>query len=413
MGSEPVNKQMSTSRLPADERNRLPAASGNGEEIDQLAEAGQAAELEPSVAQGVQEKALDLQLSKSLEIELDGSAGKKTHAALESSISILPAGSDDDSTTFEPPEHLLNIDWLEFEYKVASDALNAVLQEVRRLETRRDKKFIHSTRVAFRRWYAVWSILKKDGWQRPGAKKKGFKDLKRAYKLLGSVRDWDMTINLARKGSVPEPIVKRWLKERGEVRKFSNKRLAKLNLRKLVKKMKKFLDKRFEELRVEAIRNESLKPESAYKHIDTHLRRRETKSRDFADDAHTLPQLHALRLSVKSWRYILAEFYGVSSLLLVDTQQTLGQINDIDRFIQVIERELSTCAEKRLQATAVVQQQATFADVAQQLQNLANSQKASRATITKYSRTRLLQPTMTQSQICRRSSRRLSTAATA
>lgn len=377
MRPEPVNKHMSTRRSSADElKNRLPAASGNGEENDELAKAGQVAESEQLVVQVVQEKALDSQLSSRLEIELEGSAGINPQATLESSISILPAEGDDDGTIIEPPEHLLNVDWLEFEYKVASDALNAVLQEVRRLETRRDKKFIHSTRVAFRRWYAVWSILKKDGWQRPGAKDKGFKDLKRAYKLLGSVRDWDMTINLARKGSVPEPIVKRWLRLRGDVRKFSNKRLAKLNLRKLVKKMKKFLDKRYEELRVEAIRNESLKPESAYKHIDKHLRHRETKSRDLADDAHTLPQLHSLRLSVKSWRYILAEFYGVSSLLLVDTQQTLGQINDIDRFIQVIERELSACAEKKLQAAAVVQQQATFADVAQQLQNLGNSQAA-------------------------------------
>jgi CHAD domain-containing protein len=230
---------------------------------------------------------------------------------------------------------------------VASDALNAVLLEVRRLETRRDKKFIHSTRVAFRRWYAVWKVLKKDGWQRPDAKKKGFKELKKAYRLLGAVRDWDMTIGLARKGQVPEPIVKQWLKERSEVRKSSNKRLEKLALRKLVKKMKSFLDKRYQELRVEAIRNESLKPESAYKHIDRYLRDREVKSRDLADDAHTLPQLHALRLSVKSWRYILVEFFGVSSLLLVDTQQTLGQINDIDRFIQVLERELTAQQEKR------------------------------------------------------------------
>lgn len=324
MRPEPVNQDTSTSRSPEDEQqNQLPTPSPLGE---------------------------------------------------ESTISILT--DTDDHTVIEPPEHLLNIDWLEFEYKVASDALNAVLQEVRRFETRRDKKLIHSTRVAFRRWYAVWNILKKDGWQRPGTKKKGFKDLKKAYKLLGAVRDWDMTINLARKGSVPEPIVKRWLNDRGDVRKNSNKRLAKLNLRKLVKRMKKFLDKRYQELRVEAIRNESLKPESAYKHIDKHLRQRETKSRDLADDAHTLPQLHALRLSVKSWRYILAEFYGVSSLLLVETQQILGQINDMDRFIQVIEGELSACAQKKLQDAAIVQQQTTFADVAQQLESLGNVRAA-------------------------------------
>jgi CHAD domain-containing protein len=111
--------------------------------------------------------------------------------------------------------------------------------------------------------------------------------------------------------------------------------------------MKNFLDKRYQELRVEAIRNESLKPESAYKHIDRYLRDREVKSRDLADDAHTLPQLHALRLSVKSWRYILVEFFSVSSLILVDTQQTLGQINDIDRFIQVLEKELRAQVELR------------------------------------------------------------------
>lgn len=370
MRPEPVKNSLST-RCSFDDglENRAPSLPQNDEEDNELTKVRPGAEIEHSKGRPEHEMALQSQLPKNPELEIDLCSPSVAGQSARKPISI----SFETNPVIEPPEHLLNIDWLQFEYKVASDALCAVLQEVRRLETRRDKKFIHSTRVAFRRWYAVWEILKKDGWQRPGAKKKGFKDLKRAYKLLGAVRDWDMTINLARKGSVPEQTVKRWLKQRDAVRKVSNKRLSRLNLRKLVKRMRKFLDKRYQELRVEAIHNETLKPESAYKRIDKHLRQRETKSRDLADDAHTLPQLHALRLSVKSWRYILAEFYGVSSLLLVDTQQILGQINDIDRFIQVVERELSDCAENKLQAAAIVQQQATFADVEKQLENLGNT----------------------------------------
>ena len=70
---------------------------------------------------------------------------------------------------------------------------------------------------------------------------------------------------------------------------------------------------------------------SAYEHLEQSLEALEMKAAEALRTARTVEDLHNLRLDVKSWRYLLEEFFGVSCTGLYKAQQLLGRLNDVDR----------------------------------------------------------------------------------
>jgi hypothetical protein len=55
-----------------------------------------------------------------------------------------------------------------------------------------------------------------------------------------------------------------------------------------------------------------------------------------------------LRLSIKAWRYLLAEFYGLTNLQLVRAQQILGKLNDLHRVETLLAESKTPLANEAL-----------------------------------------------------------------
>lgn len=231
--------------------------------------------------------------------------------------------------------------FLDFQIDVASDAVNRLWKNSKKLNKRKRKgkgkskvkgkagKAVHNMRVAFRRWYSVWNILSREGFESKSFKKKIGADLKKAYKLLGAVRDWDVNLNTGKEFGVPEQVLAKWQHERNRVEEETSAGVERLNLPQIIRKLSKYLKARSTKLRKNTHDGRyNLRPRDA---VEAYLIETEVRTRDLALQASTLEELHELRLSIKAWRYILVEFFGYSSDPLVEAQGLLGQINDLER----------------------------------------------------------------------------------
>ncbi len=231
--------------------------------------------------------------------------------------------------------------FLDFQINVGNDALNRLwkcCKKHKKKNRAKGGKRVHELRVAFRRWYSVWNILSHEGFESKSFKKQIGSDLKRAYKLLGAVRDWDVNLHTGQEFGVSERVLAKWQHERNRVEEETSAGIERLNLPRLIMKLSKYLKKRSEKLKRKHSQGGRyhLRPRDA---IETYLIETEVRTRDLALQASTLEELHALRLSIKAWRYILVEFFGYSSDPLVEAQQLLGQINDLERVRILLEAE--------------------------------------------------------------------------
>ncbi|MBX9669847.1 MAG: CHAD domain-containing protein [Candidatus Obscuribacterales bacterium] len=236
--------------------------------------------------------------------------------------------------------HLHKGDFIDYQYEVAQEALTRLWQSAVKLEKRKGKseKRVHNMRVAFRRWYSIWGVLSVEGFESKSFKRKLGKSLKKAYKLLGAVRDWDVDLETAREFGVSRPTIAKWELTRDRVEKEANAGLERLELVELVKKLSKFIKKRAQKLRKEQ-KDGNRAPAQISDIIEAHLKEAEAQTSSLSEHAATLEELHVLRLSIKAWRYILVEFYGCNCEPLVEAQQLLGQINDLERVRVLLQNE--------------------------------------------------------------------------
>ncbi len=242
------------------------------------------------------------------------------------SIAEVAYGS---SPTAVPPHHLMTMSFVNHSHEVALFAYAAMKDAVNILKKDKGRKNVHDIRVSFRRWFSIWNVLQ-DSWDSKDFKESIGDDLRRAYKALGGVRDWDVVVKLANQAMVPQIIIDKMEKRRDRARDRSFKVLKNLKLGKLIGRLEKYLKRQYESLSEElAASTEPAK--SAYKQLEEFLEHREIATRELLSSAKTLKELHQVRLSIKAWRYLLAEFFGLSSVELVRAQQLLGQLNDIDR----------------------------------------------------------------------------------
>ncbi|MBK9143837.1 MAG: CHAD domain-containing protein [Candidatus Melainabacteria bacterium] len=254
-------------------------------------------------------------------------------------------------------EELEKIDWLEYEHRVALEAIEELSRAADLIAGRKNNKTVHDTRIAFRRWYSVWSILEQDGWDSRKFAGGPGKRLRRVYKTLGRVRDWDVNCKLGKSLRLPDKILDSWAGRRRRVRKKAFRRLGRLDLHDLVESLSAYIEQRYARLS----RRRDRMREPAYDHIERMLGQHEKETRKLARRAGTIEELHAMRLCIKSWRYILVEFFGLTSVKLVQAQQILGKITDAERLTSVLTEALDGAGARRRalveQSLAIVSQE--------------------------------------------------------
>jgi CHAD domain-containing protein len=275
------------------------------------------------------------------------------------------------------PEHLLSYSWLELEKDQALRIFSDLEKIVGKLDKKLTEKRVHDVRVVLRRWYSVWDILAVDGWEDAADSERTFekkigRHLKKLIKSLGQLRDLDVSIALARDLHINQFIVKKLSKERRKANRRVRKKIAKLKLAKLIGRIKDYLADKSDQLsRLPSGASTNLNggggdqsdngqtqthththththkvdigvlvlPEvSAYFHMDQFLQQSEHQCRLLCDHNRSNDELHELRLSIKRWRYLLTEFFGLTNLELVRAQQILGRIRDFNRLNDDIER---------------------------------------------------------------------------
>lgn len=238
------------------------------------------------------------------------------------------------------PPHLREQAWLELEQKTALgiyEDVEKVLKKLAKAKLGKEPapKLVHETRVVLRRWESIWGVLERDGWSEKKFWKRTGNPLRKLHKLLGQARDWDVNIELADEYSLPASVKKVFKKERARAGAKVAKRLEQVKVKRLAKDLLKFLLKRPQQIAVKHAGSSRLF-QSAYSHLEPLLAEQEDTARALEAHAHTPAELHELRLVVKAWRYLLADFFGLTNLELVRAQQLLGKLNDLERLSQLV-----------------------------------------------------------------------------
>ncbi len=238
------------------------------------------------------------------------------------------------------PPHLREQAWLELEQKTALaiyEDVENVLKKLAKAKLGKEPapKLVHETRVVLRRWESIWTVLERDGWNDKKFWKRTGNPLRKLHKLLGQARDWDVNIELADEYALPDSVRKVFKKERAKAGAKVAKRLAKVKVKRLAKDLLKFLLKRPQQIAVKHAGSSRLF-QSAYSHLEPLLAEQEDTARALEAHAHTPSELHELRLVVKAWRYLLADFFGLTNIELVRAQQLLGKLNDLERLSQLV-----------------------------------------------------------------------------
>ncbi len=238
------------------------------------------------------------------------------------------------------PPHLREQAWLELEQKTALSIYEDVEKVLKKLAKAKPgkepaPKLVHETRVVLRRWESIWTVLERDGWNEKKFWKRTGNPLRKIHKLLGQARDWDVNLELADEYALPDSVKKVFKKERARASTKVAKRLEKVKVKRLAKDLLKFLLKRPQQIAVKHAGSSKLF-QSAYSHLEPLLAEQEDTARALEAHAHTPSELHELRLVVKAWRYLLADFFGLTNIELVRAQQLLGKLNDLERLSQLV-----------------------------------------------------------------------------
>ncbi|CAN5419353.1 hypothetical protein BH11CYA1_BH11CYA1_43010 [soil metagenome] len=250
------------------------------------------------------------------------------------------------------PEHLITVSWLSQE---ESRALS-VMRDIEKCFAKAHKKLtyrrVHEIRVVLRRWYSIWDILSLDRWQDEQYEKQIGSTFKALNKQLGKLRDIDVNIVHAKEYSLPQEVIDVWIKRRKKLTKEVAKKIGKLKLQRAVSSLKTYMGRKAYELeKYLAFDENELKlsiNDSAYHHMVGFLEATERVAHEQARLANTDEELHELRLSVKRWRYILAEFFGLTNLELVQAQQILGKHHDLTLLKEALEAAAKEIGSKSI-----------------------------------------------------------------
>ncbi len=228
------------------------------------------------------------------------------------------------------PPHIVETPWLEYQQLRARVLCDALSIELEGISSKPSAARVHDTRVTLRRWFSVWAVLKQDGWESRKIRSKVIKPLRQLLRALGSLRDWDVALELGQALGCPQTVLEEWSKEQRQARREVKAFISRIDTGALVMRLLNHLIKRYEKLRSSAISEPGSKL-STYEHLDLAVTQQETRVKELESTASTPAELHQLRLAIKRWRYLMTEFFGLTNLQLVKAQQLLGRLNDYQR----------------------------------------------------------------------------------
>jgi len=201
--------------------------------------------------------------------------------------------------------------------------------------------------VALRRWWSVWFVLRQDGWRDDSYKAMVGRRLKKLDSMLGAVRDWDVNLKTASAADLPQEIIDYLKERRRQSRKRVRSKVRRLKPKKILRNLVAYLSAQARQMRDTSPLPARLR---SGEHLEGMLRQEEKAVFKLEADATTPEDLHCLRLAIKRWRYLLVEFFGLTSLELVEAQQCLGRLNDIRRLACLLRQAqlLSSPLERKL-----------------------------------------------------------------
>jgi CHAD domain-containing protein len=238
------------------------------------------------------------------------------------------------------PPHLAQSSWINYEAQAAISVVESLASELKRLNKKVNADRVHKSRVALRRWFSVWEVMEDDDWQSKKFKKDVAKPLRKLLSMLGNLRDQDVNMELGGKLEVSKELMSNWKSQRKRLKAKICDYVDELDLPDLVAEIPKYLRDRADKVE-KSNNNGKVLHESAYVHLDRFVIEHERQVRQMAASATSPEEMHALRLSIKRWRYILTEFFGLTNLELVRAQQLLGQIHDLDRLTPTLSADKS------------------------------------------------------------------------
>jgi CHAD domain-containing protein len=268
----------------------------------------------------------------------------------------------------ETPPQLLTSPWPEYELAVLKTLSKDLRKAIKKVEERPTTNRVHTARVVLRRWQSIGRILDQDTLTIESYTLVK-NELNKLRKRLGKIRDWEILIDLATNFELPSSLSRGWgrhcVREQKKLRAKLDGKFLRKSLKKLEETIEQEDDHRglFGQLSLKSGKTafqrrtngqakikSKTQLSSAYDHLEPYLRYLEDHAKELEMKAFSPTQLHELRIAVKSWRYFLTEFYGLTNLQLVKAQQLLGKVHDIDRLIEILKdnNQLSAVPAEKL-----------------------------------------------------------------
>ncbi len=242
---------------------------------------------------------------------------------MEIELAEEPASSSKDDVQVE------RVAWVAFEAAAAYRLLEQMQTEIKRVRSKQSVTRVHDARVALRRWFAIWHVMRADGWESKKFRNNAIVPMEHLLEQLGEVRDMDVLSALAEDLNCKETFLDKLKGYREEARKELVKSLKIIDVNELIKYISRYLQKRRTKMEA-AVRQSSLAAESASEHMHTILVEHEQHVRKLEEAATDAKGMHHLRLGIKGWRYLFSEFFNLKSPELEKVQGLLGDIHDLD-----------------------------------------------------------------------------------
>ena len=220
--------------------------------------------------------------------------------------------------------------WVSFEAAAAYRLLEQLLTEIKRISAKQSVTRVHDSRVALRRWFAIWHVMRTDGWESKKFRNNAIVPMEHLLAQLGEVRDMDVLSELAKDLNCKESFLEKLKLYRDEARKDLVKSLRIIDVTELVKYVSRYLQKRRSKMEL-AVRQSNLAEESASEHMHAILAEHEQHVRKLEENSSDPKGMHHLRLAIKGWRYLLSEFFLLKNEELEYAQGLLGDIHDLDK----------------------------------------------------------------------------------
>jgi CHAD domain-containing protein len=268
--------------------------------------------------------------------------GRHSNNSRRKRLSVIDSAAVDKRHAMAVPPHLATVSWIDHESVTARTAFRDLSRELKSMSKKPSEARVHRARVALRRWSSIWKLMRIDGWESDRFYHQIGKPLKKLQKLLGACRDCDVNIEQAQRLGCTKKLINRFKAERSRNQDKLEKYLKDIDITKILSSLRTYLQTRGGKIRAKLPAAKA--EQCAFNHIELFLSEQESVTREQAQTAHTPEEFHELRLSIKRWRYLLTEFFGLTNLELVRAQQILGQMHDLDRLTPILLEDLSQAA---------------------------------------------------------------------